>query len=69
MTCNGDNIIYSDEFIIQVWYLYQVHGFGMEIIILDQMLSGKDRLSMSIKDHNDFWSADQGPFNWPHDSS
>jgi hypothetical protein len=25
-TCIGEGIICSDEFIIQVWYLYQVQG-------------------------------------------
>jgi hypothetical protein len=63
MTCNGYSIICSDEFIIQVWYLCPVHGFGKEIIILDQTLSMKGRPSVSIKDHNDCWPTDLGPFN------
>jgi hypothetical protein len=68
-TCNGESIICSDEFIIQVWYLCQVHGFGKEIIIWDQTLSRKGRPSVSIKDRSDCWPADLGPFNWPHASS
>jgi hypothetical protein len=26
-TCNNEGITYDDEFIIEVLYLYQVHGF------------------------------------------
>jgi hypothetical protein len=68
-TCNGESIICSDEFIIQVWYLCQVHGFGKEIIIWDQTLSRKGRPSVSIKDRTESRLADLGPFNWPHASS
>jgi hypothetical protein len=37
--------------------------------IWDQTLSRKGRPSVSLKDHNDCWPADLGPFNWPHASS
>jgi hypothetical protein len=29
----------------------------------------KGRPSVSLKDRNDCWPADLGPFNWPHASS
>jgi hypothetical protein len=31
----GPVMVRGDEFIIQVWYLCQVHGFGKEIIFLN----------------------------------
>jgi hypothetical protein len=68
-TCNNEGITHDDEFIIQVWYLCQVHDFGKEIIILDQTLSRKGRPFMSIKDRNESRLADLGPFNWTHASS
>jgi hypothetical protein len=68
-TCNGESIICSDEFIIQVLYLCQVHGFGWQIIRWDHMLSRKCRSSVSIKDRTESRLADLGPFNWPYASS
>jgi hypothetical protein len=35
-------------------------------LIWDQTLSRKGRPSVSLKDRNDCWHADLGPFNWPH---
>jgi hypothetical protein len=32
-------------------------------------LSRKGRPSVSLKDRNDCWPTDLGPFNWPHASS
>jgi hypothetical protein len=38
-------------------------------INLDQALSRKGRLLVSIKDRSDCWPTNLGPFNWPHASS
>jgi hypothetical protein len=38
-------------------------------LIWYQTLSRKGHSSVSLKDRNDCWLADLGPFNWPHASS